>query len=164
MKQKLGIAQCLIHKPRLLLLDEPMRGLDPVTVHRFRDILVELNRQGCTVVMNSHILSEVEQVANRVAIIERGRVLVQDEVKNLIRVSDDQYAVEVEGAADPLPFLTETARTETHVEGWVPVPSFYPFIEACQQRNARVVQCALRKTTLEQSFLNALESQGSAHA
>ena len=69
MKQKLGIAQCLLHRPRLLLLDEPMRGLDPMAVHVFREILVEMNRQGTTVVMSSHLLGEVEMVARRAAII-----------------------------------------------------------------------------------------------
>jgi ABC-type multidrug transport system ATPase subunit len=58
MKQKVGIVQCLIRRPRLLLLDEPMRGLDPLTVHLFRDMLLEMNRQGTTIVMNSHLLGE----------------------------------------------------------------------------------------------------------
>lgn len=164
MKQKVGIAQCLIHRPRLLLLDEPMRGLDPVTVHRFREILVELNREGTTIVTNTHLLAEVEQVANRLAVIERGRVLLQDDVRNLLRRSNDHYEVQIENAPDPLPFLTETARTGMNVGGVVAATSFYEFTAACATRNVRLVQCALRKTTLEESFLAVLDRQDASHA
>jgi ABC-type multidrug transport system ATPase subunit len=83
MKQKVGIAQCVLHTPRLLFLDEPMRGLDPSAVHLFRDLLLELNRGGSTIVMNSHLLSEVELVASRVAIIAKGRLLANDSVAAL---------------------------------------------------------------------------------
>lgn len=83
MKQKVGIAQCVLHAPRLLFLDEPMRGLDPGAVHLFRDMLIELNRGGSTIIMNSHLLSEVELVASRVAIIDKGRLLANDSVASL---------------------------------------------------------------------------------
>lgn len=83
MKQKVGIAQCVLHAPRLLVLDEPMRGLDPSAVHVFRELLLDMNHQGTTVIMSSHLLSEVELVANRVAIIDRGRLLANDSVSAL---------------------------------------------------------------------------------
>jgi ABC-type multidrug transport system ATPase subunit len=87
MKQKVGIAQCLVNtEARVLFLDEPMRGLDPLTVRDFREILIERNRAGATIVMNSHILAEVELVANRAAIIDRGKVVAQDELSRLARV------------------------------------------------------------------------------
>ena len=85
MKQKVGIAQCLLQEPKLLLVDEPMRGLDPVAVKDFRDVLVDLNRRGVTVVMNSHLLSEVELVATRVAILARGRLVAVDQLDALKR-------------------------------------------------------------------------------
>jgi Cu-processing system ATP-binding protein len=83
MKQKVGIAQCVLHAPRVLFLDEPMRGLDPAAVHLFREMLLELNAKGSTVIMSSHLLSEVELVATRVAIIDRGRLLANDSVAAL---------------------------------------------------------------------------------
>ena len=88
MKQKVGIAHCLLQQPRLLLLDEPMRGLDPVATKDFRDALVELNRGGVTIVMNSHLLSEVELVANRAAILADGRLVAVDEVASLVGRDD----------------------------------------------------------------------------
>jgi ABC-2 type transport system ATP-binding protein len=164
MKQKVGIAQSLIHRPRLLLLDEPMRGLDPVTVHNFREMLVQLNREGTTIVMNSHLLAEVQQVANRVAIIERGRVLVQDELRNLVRRSNDHYEVQLENAPDAIPFIAETTRSGMNVSGVVAASSFYDFVAVCASQNVRVVQAALRTTTLEQSFIAALDGQDVRHA
>ena len=85
LKQKVGIAQCLLQQPKLVLVDEPMRGLDPVAVKDFRDVLVDLNRAGVTVVMNSHLLSEVELVATRVAILARGRLVAVDALDVLKR-------------------------------------------------------------------------------
>ena len=85
MKQKVGIARCLMHQPRLLILDEPMRGLDPVAVKDFRDVLIDLNRRGVTIVMNSHQLYEVEKLATRAAILDRGRVLAVKPLSELTR-------------------------------------------------------------------------------
>lgn len=84
MKQKVGLAQCLLQRPRLLVLDEPMRGLDPVAVREFRDVLATLHKDGVTVLMSSHVLPEVEQLATRVAILDSGRLLSVDDLDTLI--------------------------------------------------------------------------------
>jgi ABC-2 type transport system ATP-binding protein len=89
MQQKVGIAQCLLHHPRLLLLDEPMRGLDPVTVKEFRDVLIDLNHRGVTIIMNSHMLSEVELVANRAALLADGRLVAVDDLAHFMHVDPD---------------------------------------------------------------------------
>jgi ABC-type multidrug transport system ATPase subunit len=90
MKQKVGIAQCLLQRPKLLLVDEPMRGLDPIAVKDFRDVMVDLNRRGVTVVMSSHQLSEVELVASRVAILVNGRLVAIDDIGAFARRSTDE--------------------------------------------------------------------------
>ena len=74
MQQRLGIAQALIGGPRLLLLDEPTSALDPVGRRIVRDLLDELRRRGVAVLLNTHLLSEVERVCDRVAIIDRGEL------------------------------------------------------------------------------------------
>ncbi len=84
MKQKVGLAQCLLQRPRLLVLDEPMRGLDPVAVREFRDVLATLHADGVTVLMSSHVLPEVEQLATRVAIFDSGRLLSVNDLDALI--------------------------------------------------------------------------------
>jgi ABC-2 type transport system ATP-binding protein len=74
MTQKVGLAQALLHEPRLLVLDEPMGGLDPLSRRQFKDIIVNLAAKGTTVLFSSHILSDVQDVANRIGIINRGRI------------------------------------------------------------------------------------------
>jgi ABC-2 type transport system ATP-binding protein len=74
MLQRLGFAQAMLHDPDLLILDEPTASLDPVGRKEFRDILVELKRRGKTIFISSHILSEVESVCDRVAILQRGEL------------------------------------------------------------------------------------------
>jgi len=82
MLQRLGIAQAIVHDPRILILDEPSSGLDPVGIKETRDLIVELKRQGKTVLFSSHLISELERVCDRVGIIHRGRlcrIVEQDE-------------------------------------------------------------------------------------
>lgn len=74
MLQRLGMAQALIHNPELLILDEPVSGLDPLAVHDFRALLSGLNRKGKTIFLSSHSISEVEKLCHRVAILVNGRV------------------------------------------------------------------------------------------
>lgn len=83
MKQKIAIVQALMHRPRLLLLDEPTEGLDPLVQQRFFELLAEARAAGGTVFMSSHVLSEVERNCDRVALIRDGRLLVTEQVEAL---------------------------------------------------------------------------------
>ena len=83
MNQRLGIAQALIHKPEVVILDEPTNGLDPQGMKDVRDLMRGLGAAGTTVFLSSHLLHEVEQVCNRAIIIDRGRVTVQGPVSDL---------------------------------------------------------------------------------
>jgi ABC-2 type transport system ATP-binding protein len=83
MKQRLGIAQALLHAPELIVLDEPTSGLDPRGMKDVRELIRELGRGGTTVFLSSHLLHEVEQVCNRAIIIDKGRVVVQGTVAEL---------------------------------------------------------------------------------
>lgn len=84
MLQRLGLAQALIHKPRLLILDEPTDGVDPVGRRAIRDILNQLTGTGVTVFINSHLLSEVESFCDYVAILRKGRLAVEGKISNLL--------------------------------------------------------------------------------
>ncbi|MDX2173430.1 MAG: ABC transporter ATP-binding protein [Bacteroidota bacterium] len=85
MKQRLGIAQTLIHNPELIILDEPTTGLDPQGIIDIRNLILQLkNEQGKTVVLSSHILSEIELIANRMIIINKGETVVQGNVAHLL--------------------------------------------------------------------------------
>ena len=96
MKQRLAIAAALLGKPKVLLLDEPTNGLDPEGIAEIRGLIRELNKQGITVVMASHLLDEVEKVCTHVAVLQRGDLLVSGNVAEAFR---NETLLEV-GAAD----------------------------------------------------------------
>jgi ABC-2 type transport system ATP-binding protein len=107
MLQRLGLAQAIIHKPRLLILDEPTDGVDPVGRREIRDLLYELKAHGVTIFLNSHLLAEVEQFCEEVAIIHKGKVALQGAVKDLtigkgyrLKVSDVPERLRAELAAN----------------------------------------------------------------
>ena len=74
MTQKVGLAQALLHNPKLLVLDEPLGGLDPLSRHQFKKIVLELGKKGTTILFSSHILSDVQDIADRIGILSRGRL------------------------------------------------------------------------------------------
>lgn len=98
MRQRLGLAGCLLGDPRLLILDEPMNGLDPAGMHEMRDMIRSLVDEGRTVMLSSHLLDEVERTCDRVAIVDHGKVIRQGPIDELI--GETGVAVEVE-CSDP---------------------------------------------------------------
>lgn len=82
-KKKVGIVQGLLHNPKLIILDEPTSGLDPLMQQKFFDLILEENKRGATVLMSSHILSEVQKLCARVAIIKEGRVIRIEDIATM---------------------------------------------------------------------------------
>lgn len=103
MRQRLGLAQALLHGPRLLLLDEPTDGVDPVGRALIRDVLLERARAGVTILINSHLLGEVERIAGRAVILARGRIVREGSISALTR-GDRVYRL-----STALPLLEEAA-------------------------------------------------------
>jgi ABC-type multidrug transport system ATPase subunit len=157
MKQKVGIVQCLLHAPKLLLLDEPMRGLDPLAVMAFRDLLADANANGTTIVLSSHVLGEVEQIARRVVILDRGRVAADDSVANLTRHTQRRYAVAL-AAGDAMPSalrgLSEPTLVDGQVRGTVAPEALHDFLDDVRTERLTLVSCALVRATLEEAYLN----------
>jgi ABC-2 type transport system ATP-binding protein len=83
MRQRLGIASALLRKPRLLVLDEPTNGLDPRGIKEVRELLITLNEGGTTVFLSSHLLAEVEQLCTRIGVVDRGRLVLEDDVSGM---------------------------------------------------------------------------------
>ena len=77
MKQRLGIAMALINNPELLILDEPKNGLDPLGIQELRELIKEFSKKGITVIISSHILSEIEQIADMIGIINNGPLIYE---------------------------------------------------------------------------------------
>jgi len=104
MRQKLSIIRALVHEPRLLLLDEPVSGLDPHGILQVRQLIEAYQQQGGTVFISSHILSEIERSADRVGILHQGRLLVEDTLAGLRRhlTRSQQCVVELEAIPEGL--------------------------------------------------------------
>ena len=83
MRQRLGLAGALLRRPELLVLDEPTNGLDPQGISEIRELLLDLHRAGTTVFLSSHLLAEVEQLCTRVGVLDRGRLVLQDQLATL---------------------------------------------------------------------------------
>ena len=83
MRQRLGLAAALLRRPPLLVLDEPTNGLDPQGIREIRELLVALNRSGTTIFLSSHLLAEIEQMCTRVGVLDRGRLVLQEQLDTL---------------------------------------------------------------------------------
>ncbi|TML84880.1 MAG: ABC transporter ATP-binding protein [Actinobacteria bacterium] len=93
MRQRLGIAASLLRSPQLLLLDEPTTGLDPSGMRDMRDLVRRLSAEGITVLLSSHLLTEVEELCNRVAIIRRGRIVYEGRLEELLATAGGGYRI-----------------------------------------------------------------------
>lgn len=116
MKQRLGIAQALLHNPELIVFDEPTTGLDPQGMKEIRDLIIRLSKEeNKTIFLSSHILSEIEIVANRMIIINKGSKIVEGEVNELLNSSTLKVTVEVEDAETAIKIL-EGSRWNKNIE------------------------------------------------
>ncbi|MGR3764521.1 ATP-binding cassette domain-containing protein [Rossellomorea sp. NS-SX7] len=94
-KKKVGIIQGLLHEPKLIILDEPTSGLDPLMQQTFFDLLQEENRKGATILFSSHILSEVQRMCDRVAIIKEGEIVQVEKISTLKENNHKRFKIEV---------------------------------------------------------------------
>jgi len=154
-KQKVGLVAALQHRPELLMLDEPTAGLDPLVQQTFFATLHEAVKDGATVFLSSHILSEVEKSCGRVAIIREGRIVQVGAVEALRDLAHHQ--VELRFAGDPpvsdfatLPGVSDLA-VENHLLRMRVLGSIAPVVEAAAR--AGVVDFLSREPSLEETFL-----------
>lgn len=120
MLQRIGLAQALVHDPRLVILDEPTAGVDPVGSAEISELILKLKAQGKTVLITSHLLAQIEDICDRVAILDRGKLILEGEVRELVGRRDQQALI-----VDALPeselaelraWLGARGRTLTSIE------------------------------------------------
>ncbi|MEH7744836.1 ABC transporter ATP-binding protein [Neobacillus drentensis] len=99
-KKKVGIVQGLLHEPKLIILDEPTSGLDPLMQQKFFELLEEENKKGTTILFSSHILSEVQRLCNRVAIIKEGKIVTVEKISTLQENNYKKFKVETKVPLD----------------------------------------------------------------
>jgi len=160
-KRKLGILLAFMHRPKLLVLDEPSSGLDPLNQQEFFRLVLEAKAAGATVFLSSHVLSEVEHVCQRVGIIRRGRLVKVARLEDIHEILVRRVEVEFAGGAQPQLFrglpgvenlAAEGRRVTFTVRG-----SFEPIADALAGH--RVVNLASHEPTLEETFLTYYEDQ-----
>jgi ABC-2 type transport system ATP-binding protein len=113
MRQRLGVARCLLADPQLLILEEPMNGLDPAGIQEFREMVANLVLEGRTVLLSSHLLDEVEKTCQQVAIIDRGRILMQGMVSEIGRTGKPTVRIrcgDVETASTVIPLVADVQK------------------------------------------------------
>jgi ABC-2 type transport system ATP-binding protein len=155
-RQKLGLIQAFMHEPELLILDEPIAGLDPLVQQSFHALLAEVRAEGRTVFLSSHTLSEVERVADRVAILREGRLIVVDSLENLRAVAVRRLEIEFGASAPGAEALRALAGVrEVAVEGSHVIVAFEgsadPLIKAIAAHEVRSIRS--HEDDLEEIFL-----------
>lgn len=164
MVQRLGIAQALLGNPDLLVLDEPTSGLDPAGRKEVRDLILALKAEGKTILLSSHILSEVEQVCDRVIIIDRGRMVRSGPLQemlgegNRVEIVVDQLPAELELAVKD--FGASLERDAHHVRIAVDAGQKRALAEMLWAAGCDVVSLAPIKNSLEEMFLKAVAGGG----
>lgn len=158
MKQRLGIAYALLGAPDLLFLDEPTNGLDPAGMAEVRDLIRQLSTEGRTVLLSSHLLHEVEQVCDRVAILSRGRLIAQGAIRDLLRrrgavrfsTTDDTKAAAIVSA---LPWVTAVTTEDGYLTAQVPPDRSWEISKALAQEGVSVKEMSPVQDSLERYFL-----------
>lgn len=176
MRQRLGIAQAIVHEPSVLLLDEPVSSLDPEGRHDVLDVLTRL-RGRSTVVMSTHILADAERVCDRVAILDHGRLIVESEMDTLLEryatpVYDVDLATADEAAADRVasllrgrPWVTGVTRSgaRLHVDTGGSADVSVELLAALADARVAVERVERSRPSLEDVFLRLLERPRTEH-
>jgi ABC-2 type transport system ATP-binding protein len=133
MLQRIGLAQALIHEPRLVVLDEPTAGVDPAGSREICELILDLKRRGITVLLSSHLLAQAQEICDRVGILARGMLVREGRLAELIAI-DNRVELVLENASPPLMQEIEAVATRS---------------------NAKVIERRPSTTTLERLFLEA---------
>ena len=154
-RRKLGLIQAFMHDPEVLILDEPIAGLDPLVQQSFHSLLAEVSARGRTVFLSSHTLSEVERVTDRLAILREGRLVVVDSLENLRRVAVQRLEIEFGEPVDAHEFDGLPGVTEARADGRTVTVSFEgsadPVVKAAARHEVRAIHP--REDDLEEIFL-----------
>jgi ABC-2 type transport system ATP-binding protein len=159
MLQRVGLAQAILHDPKVVILDEPMSGLDPVGRREVRDIILELKRDGKTVMFSTHILSDAETLCDRVGVIVGGKLRGVGAPGTLVDMKTQGIEIlfASKGASDA-PWLSAATRTGDYYRLQVAEEELYPAMEQLRSAGARVLSVSQVKATLEEFFMNLVEA------
>ena len=164
MRQKLSFVRALLHKPDLLMLDEPVSGLDPHGIRQIRGLIEEQKKSGTTIFISSHILSEIERTADRIAIMHKGKLLVEDNLDGLRYSVDQSVRVNVEvanvpenlsGVLSDIPHIVDHNIDGQHIEIRLDATLDHraELSSAITASGATIIGMETRKASLEETFM-----------
>jgi len=159
MLQRVGLAQAILHDPQVVILDEPMSGLDPLGRREVRDIILELKKDGRTVLFSTHILSDAEMLCDRVGVIVGGKLRGVGTPGEMVGIQTQGMEVLFEVAEGKnLPLLAKATRTGERYRVQMPEEELYGAIEQLRAAGARILSVAQIKPALEEFFMNLVEA------
>ncbi|WP_413171551.1 ABC transporter ATP-binding protein [Anabaena azotica] len=160
MLQRVGMAQALINDPDLVFLDEPMSGLDPLGRYQMREIILALKSEGKTIFFNSHVLSEVEQICDRIAILHRGELICSGSLNELL---DTQNTYHVKGQGGDTELLKQRIPDlEFEPNGdWHGIlqDDYYDFLASLRLMGGKIITINLTHQSLEEFFIQQIQKQ-----
>jgi ABC-2 type transport system ATP-binding protein len=160
MLQRVGLAQAILHDPEVVVLDEPMSGLDPMGRREVRDIILELKHAGKTVLFSTHILTDAEMLCDRVGVIVGGKLRGVGTPGEMVGIQTQGMEIlfELHGELQKAPLLARAARTGERYRVQIPESELYGAIDELKAAGARILSVSQVKPTLEEFFMNLVEA------
>lgn len=160
MMQRVGLAQAILHDPKVVILDEPMSGLDPIGRHEVRDIILELKREGKTVLFSTHILTDAEMLCDKVAVIVGGKLQGVGKPDEIVGMKTKGMEILFEADANDsrsAAVRAKAAKSGSRFALRVPEDSVYAAIEELRAAGAKIASVTQLKPTLEEYFMHLVE-------
>jgi ABC-2 type transport system ATP-binding protein len=160
MLQRVGVAQAILHDPAVVVLDEPMSGLDPVGRREVRDIILELKKQGKTVLFSTHILSDAEMLCDRVGVIVGGKLQGVGAPSELVglKAQGMEILFELPAGGESGDLLAQATRTGDRYRLQVEESELYAAMQRLQAAGAKILSVAQVKPSLEEYFMHLVEA------
>jgi ABC-2 type transport system ATP-binding protein len=160
MLQRVGLAQAILHDPQVVVLDEPMSGLDPLGRREVRDIILELKKEGRTVLFSTHILSDAEMLCDRVGVIVGGKLRGVGTPGEMVGMQSQGMEVlfELNGTGKAFPLLSRAANTGERYRVKLSEEELYSALDELKGAGARILSVTQLKPTLEEFFMNLVDA------
>jgi ABC-2 type transport system ATP-binding protein len=160
MLQRAGLAQAILHDPQVVVLDEPMSGLDPLGRREVRDIILELKKEGRTVLFSTHILSDAEMLCDRVGVIVGGKLRGVGRPGEMVGIQTQGMEIlfELDEGSRSFPLLAKVTKTGERYRVQLPEAELYAALDELKAAGARILSVAQLKPTLEEFFMNLVDA------
>ena len=155
MRQRLGIAASLLHKPKILILDEPTNGLDPEGIKEMRELLIKLSQEGIAVLISSHNLSELDNFVTNTCIIQNGKVLSNSSVKDLKKMKTTTFKIDLDTTKDIDKIIGNKGKVidKDSIELYVEKDDITGYIDKLIKAKYQIYQVVMEQLSLEDAFI-----------